>query len=420
MNQELHHPRYVPFCLMSVAFLLGFLGCDSPAEVTGNIQWWKGNTHTHTLWSDGNAAPEKVSAWYRNHGYHFLVLSDHNVLSVGDRWFPVSTQGDGRLREQHVAELRRDFGEEWVETRKNNNYLEMRLKTLTELREFFEVPGEFLFIQGEEVTDRFEKQEVHINAINVDELIMPQHGNSLIETIQRNLDAIIESGKRNDRPVMAHVNHPNFGWSLTARDIATIRGERFFEVYNGHPSVHNEGDKTRPSTERMWDIANTLRLTELDLPLLFGMATDDAHHYFTEGEGKANTGRGWVMVRAAALTPEHLLEAMHAGEFYGTSGVKLEYIRVNLSDFTISIAKEKGVTYRTEFIGALKKKDGSMEIGKVFQVNSDNPATYSFSGNELFVRAKVVSNRLHPNPYKKGDFETAWLQPVVPGSGEYQ
>jgi hypothetical protein len=29
-------------------------------------RWWKGNNHTDTLWSDGNAAPEQVADWYRS------------------------------------------------------------------------------------------------------------------------------------------------------------------------------------------------------------------------------------------------------------------------------------------------------------------------------------------------------------------
>ena len=44
-------------------------------------RWYKGNTHTHTLESDGDSTPEDVTRWYREHGYQFLVLSDHNVLT---------------------------------------------------------------------------------------------------------------------------------------------------------------------------------------------------------------------------------------------------------------------------------------------------------------------------------------------------
>ncbi|MGH9201250.1 MAG: PHP domain-containing protein, partial [Vicinamibacterales bacterium] len=45
------------------------------------LRWFKGNTHAHTSNSDGDSAPDEVARWYREHGYHFLVLTDHNVLT---------------------------------------------------------------------------------------------------------------------------------------------------------------------------------------------------------------------------------------------------------------------------------------------------------------------------------------------------
>src|SRR5687767_2310151 len=50
------------------------------------LRWWKGNTHTHTFWSDGDDFPEMVAEWYRQRGYNFLGLSDHNILSQGQKW----------------------------------------------------------------------------------------------------------------------------------------------------------------------------------------------------------------------------------------------------------------------------------------------------------------------------------------------
>ena len=52
------------------------------------LRWYKGNIHTHTTESDGDADPEKVVGWYRRHGYDFLVLSDHNHLTI---WRPPPT-----------------------------------------------------------------------------------------------------------------------------------------------------------------------------------------------------------------------------------------------------------------------------------------------------------------------------------------
>jgi hypothetical protein len=35
------------------------------------------------------------------------------------------------------------------------------------------------------------------------------------------------------------------------------------------------------------------------------------------------------------------------------------------------------------------------------------------TGDELYVRARVISSRLHPDPFAAGDMETAWVQPVL-------
>ena len=37
-----------------------------------NVRWYKGNLHTHSLWSDGNDFPEMICQWYKSHGYHPL------------------------------------------------------------------------------------------------------------------------------------------------------------------------------------------------------------------------------------------------------------------------------------------------------------------------------------------------------------
>ena len=43
--------------------------------------WFKGSLHVHSTASDGKLTPDEVIAWYRSRGYHFLALTDHDVLS---------------------------------------------------------------------------------------------------------------------------------------------------------------------------------------------------------------------------------------------------------------------------------------------------------------------------------------------------
>lgn len=376
-----------------------------------DARWYRGNTHTHTLWSDGDAPPEHAVKWYVDNDYDFLVLSDHNVMQEGERWFAITP--DGRLTPAKTEALEADFGTDWVETRTTEEATEMRLRTLAELKRQFEKGGDFLLIPGEEVTDRFRLAEIHINAINVTETIDPQKGDSVEATIQNNLDAISEQGRRLGRPVLAHLNHPNFRGSLGVENLANMKGERFFEVYNGHRSVDNEGTKAKHSTEALWDLALTRRLRDGagDGEILFGLATDDSHDHY-EVDAVSVPGRGWIMVRSKSLEADAIVDAMKRGDFYASSGVTLEDIVVTDDTMTVTIKADPKATYTTEFIGIMRNDDPETAQPRVLATTTENPAVHRFSGDELYVRARIVSDRLHPKPYAKGDFEQAWVQPV--------
>lgn len=394
------------FITLSLAWMVSAAGQEPKVE-----RWYKGNTHTHTLWSDGDGAPEMVADWYVQNDYDFLVLSDHNVLSQGETWFPID---DGRLTEQMVAQIEKRFGKGWVVRRKTSENGEMRLKTLADLKRHFSKDGDFLFIPGEEITDSFEGKPVHINAINLVDRIYPKKGGSVQETIQNNLNAVMAESSKHRRPMLAHLNHPNFDWGISVEDLAAMEGERFFEVYNGHSGVRNYGDEEHASSEQLWDQAMVMRLREMDLPPLLGLATDDAHNYHEFGVGKHNPGRGWVMVKATELTPDAIVRAMRRGDFYSSSGVTLKDVsHKNYKSLSLTIDAEEGVRYTTQFIGTRANGEELGPIGDVLFETTENPATYEFQGDELYVRAKVTSSKPHPNPYASGDKQCAWVQPVT-------
>src|SRR5262245_54452768 len=64
-----------------------------PALRQDGPRYWKGNLHTHSLWSDGDDFPEMIADWYKQRGYDFLALSDHNILAEGERWVDVPEKG---------------------------------------------------------------------------------------------------------------------------------------------------------------------------------------------------------------------------------------------------------------------------------------------------------------------------------------
>lgn len=390
---------------------------------SAGLRWYKGNTHTHSWWSDGDSPPEVAVKWYREHGYNFLMLSDHNIMSDVDKWVAPADR-EPRLKAAETYE--ETFPKKWIVKRERNGKTEYKLKKLAEFRPLFEAPGEFLLIPGEEISDSFEKRPVHVNGVNVQKLIKPQGGKSMLETMQNNIDAVLQQRKRTGQPMFPHLNHPNFHWANPVEDIMRLRGEKMFEVHNGHTGVNNYGDAKHLGVERMWDIILTRRLTDLKLGIMYGLATDDAHCYTAIPSRASNPGRGWIMVRAAKLTAKELIAAMERGDFYASTGVELEDVAFSDHELRVRIHGREGVEYKTQFIGTLKdyhaksSADGEVkdrtnpEIGKVLAEQSGLAASYRLTGDEIYVRAKIISTAKHPNPFKEGDFEVAWVQPVMP------
>ena len=157
------------------------------------MPWFKGNLHTHTNKSDGDSSPETVVDWYSNNKYDFLVLSDHNHLTILD-----SNQ------------------------------------------------TKLLLIPGEEITLNL-PYTIHINAIGIKKVIEPTLRSTKVKTLQANIDNIINSGG------LAEINHPNFRWALNEKDLVQVRGAHFIEVFNGNYNTHNYGGGGKKSVEEMWD-----------------------------------------------------------------------------------------------------------------------------------------------------------------------
>jgi hypothetical protein len=399
-----------PLLLLLLLFSIPCLA-QSPA----GSRWYKGNTHTHSYWSDGDDFPEMILDWYKTRGYDFIALSDHNILADREFWREIPAHP---FRQQRFREYLQKYGADWVTSRTDSaGRLSVKLKTLAEFRPLFEEKGKFLIINAEEITDKFEGKPVHINAVNVQELIQPRGGNSVAEVMQNNLDAVYEQRERTGKPMFPHLNHPNFGWAVTAEDMLNLRGERFFEVYNGHPHVHNYGDSVTIGMEELWDQL-LIRYLADGKPPLYGLATDDSHNYLEYKVGLSNPGRGWIMVRAAELQPEALIAAMEKGDFYATTGVLLKDIKTTKGTLAVEVEAQQGTRYTIQFWGARPLGMGTSARAQgrdrvLLKEVKGTHASYTLTPADLYVRAKIISNRSQPNPFQAGDLETAWTQPLV-------
>lgn len=310
-----------------------------PAQTAPPALYFKGNLHTHTLNSDGDSTPDDVVRWYREHGYNFVTLTDHNYL----------TSVDG-LNALHGAD------------------------------------DKFLVMKGEELTDRFGNKPIHVNGFAPESFIKPPGGSSVVNMVQNMVDAI-----RGAKGVPS-INHPNFGWAISASELQQVQRMRLFEVFNGHPTVNNAGGGGVPGLEEVWD-----RILSSG-KMLYGIAVDDAH-YFKRPEDKAapRPGFGWVYVRAPRLETRALLEALERGDFYSSTGVELQAITATSSSLTVAVKTETQSKYRIQFIG---------KQGVVLNESVSSPATYTFKGDESYVRAKVIES----------NGKLAWIQPVPVGA----
>ena len=267
-------------------------------------RWFKGNTHTHTLNSDGDSTPEDVARWYREQGYHFLVLTDHNFVT------PV----DG-------------------------------------LNALIAAADRFLVIPGEEITDRAAGKPVHVNALGTSTLVKPQGGERPADAVQRDVDAARAAG------AVSQINHPNFGWALTGSDMLQASSAQLLEVFNGHPQVNNLGGADAPGAEALWDHLLSAGRQ------VFAVASDDLHDLKRPGNRlAAGPGRGWVLVRAPRLTAADILAALARGDFYATTGIELKDVQATGRAVSISIRPRGDTRYRTWFIGrggrVLKEVEG--------------------------------------------------------------
>ncbi|HEX6510700.1 MAG TPA: CehA/McbA family metallohydrolase [Chloroflexota bacterium] len=292
------------------------------------MRWLKGNTHAHTTNSDGDAPPDAVVRWYEEHGYDFLALSDHNVLTP-----PL-----------------------------------VRPTSLT-------------LLPAEEVTMPL---SVHVNGLGLTSPIpppLPPRRWPIAAQKQWLLEQAIAAVEAQGG--LAHVNHPNWDWALDAAGLQAVPAVRFLEIFNGHPDARNGGDRRRPSVEANWD-----RLLTLGRRVCV-LATDDAHHYHTFAPLQCNPGRGWIHVQADDRTPASILEAMHAGRFYASTGVTLADYAAGPRELCVVV---DGPPATLELIGprcAVLEREQGIE------------ARFRIPANQPFVRLKATHGAAH-----------AWAQPL--------
>lgn len=332
--------------ILQLALVMGALllltGVNSDSKETPIERWYRGNTHAHTALSGhGDSSPEDVASWYLEHGYNFLILSEHN-----------------------------------------------RFIDPTKVRLPSPRRSDFILIPGEEVTG---KQYIHMTAMNIHRVVPWQFDDEdKSRIVQAHADNIRAAG---GLPIL---NHPSYRKALTTDDLLPVDGLHLFELFNGHMDDHDGGSVSNAPTASLWDSLLSQGM------VVYGVASDDSHDFKTFGPYPlSNPGRGWVVVRALELTPDAVTASMDAGHFYSSSGVWLKSINNGHGRYAIEVDVERTQQELSQpgHIGDPQswKSDDEFVIdfigsgGEILHTSHSDHATFQMSWTESpYVRAQVT------------------------------
>jgi hypothetical protein len=295
----------------------------------------RGSVHAHSTVSDGDAPIELVVKIYSRLGYQFAAITDHNHYFDPSRF--------------HYAER----------------------------ADFVLLPGEEISMAGGPGGQTL----VHVNALCTEHGIGDHQVADVASSLQWAIDQVRAQGGA------AVINHPNWRWTIEAKDIAATHGAAMLEIFSGHTSTHNDGDGAHSSSEDKW------QQLLLGGTTLAPAAVDDAHTYLAgpstqAGEPGGYPGRGWVGVFGAETSRAAICHGLAEGRLYASAGPVLRRLAVQGDTFTLW---PEDPTVLVEFIGST----GKAELATFPERDPDDPegawrVSYRLTGSERFVRARIT------------------------------
>ena len=102
-------------------------------------------------------------------------------------------------------------------------------------------------------------------------------------------------------------------------------------------------------------------------------------------------------MRSPRLEGRALVEALERGDFYSSTGVQMQTVDASTTALSLAVKTEPSSKYRIQFIG---------RQGRILSDVTTPTASYTFKGDEGYVRAKVLES----------NGKVAWIQPVPVGA----
>ncbi len=249
-------------------------------------KFYRGNLHTHSTMSDGRFSPKEVCARYQKQGYDFISLTDH---FVGLFNYPITD----------ASEFHND---------------------------------EFTTIMGVELhTGSTDKGNLwHLLAVGLPADFTPPNAPNF-RPVKGSESASDLAQRARDAGAFVVIAHPH--WSgLSEADAKTITAAHAVEIYNHGCVVDNDRGEGFLTLEHLLNSGRKLNL----------IAADDAHFNTPDFFG------GWVMVKAKQNNQKDLLAALKAGEFYSSTGPKINDLRISKEDIEVECSSATTIIVQGE------------------------------------------------------------------------
>jgi hypothetical protein len=275
-------------------------GLEDPYAAPGN--WLKSNFHLHTTHSDGSYTGGEAASLYASMGYGALCLSDHNQYGDQDGGALRRFQEDSLVYDWNGdAELHPDwiFGSGAEAYVRDWNAPPPRW---SRDRWFRQDPGRSplpLLIPGFEASYAYFGAHFVLVGYPPGPVQPPKPGFRFLD--------VLDEG-----PGFAIVAHPGLANARAAAFAAAVPLRRFhgIEIVNGH--FMTTGEVPADATP-LWDALLS------DGHRLWGIGSDDAHQAPTDSVSMPFNA--FTMVRVRQHTAAGVLEALHAGACYASTGL---------------------------------------------------------------------------------------------------
>ncbi len=263
----------------------------------------RGNLHTHSSKSDGVLDVETVCRRYQAEGYDFIALTDH-FIGLFD--YPITDTTSCR----------------------NEN---------------------FTTIIGAELhTGAMENGHLwHIVAAGLPSDFTPPDAPNFSPVAGSETAAELAQRAR-DAGAFVAIAHPH--WSgMSEADANAISAAHAVETYNHGCAIDNDRGEGFMIMENLLSKGRRVNL----------IATDDAHFSTPDHFG------GWVMVKAEQNTPEALLEALKAGQYYSSQGPEIRDIRISGDAIEIDCSASVTIIVQGQGPFSVKQHGTSMTNGRL-------------------------------------------------------